>query len=420
MQTPIPVETSAPGDTTTTGLQLEATTVSNVGSSYVTVDLQNTYTSPVVICTVNYAHNSAPVVSRVDNVTSTSFDVRLQNPGDASSVISDAVHCLVMEEGTWTLPDGRKVEARKYRSTVTDHGDSGADASWVGERQTYAHTYSNPVVLGQVMSENDSRWSVFWSRGSKRAEPPAATALRVGKTVAEDPDTTRTGEVVGYVVIEQGLGAIDGVKYEASLGTETIAGIGEAPHSYTFAQSFAEAPAVAIANVAGMVNGNNGGWAYLYGASPLSATQIKLTIDEDQIYDSERNHKAERVSYLVFEDAVVYAASTETPTRTPTEPPASPAATATSGDEMLPVTGESVASSGPTETDVPPDTAAAAEGEDQPPASSAVAAVSVDEAGQQPPESAPPAYQAKPPYWLFALGLGLFLVVVGVFLVRRS
>ena len=57
----------------------------------------------------------------------------------------------------------------------------------------------------------------------------------------------------------------------------------------------------------------------------------------------------------------------------------------------------------PTETEVPADTAAAEE-EDQP----------------QPPESASPGYEASPLYWLFALGLGLFLVLGGVFLVRRS
>ena len=42
-----------------------------------TETLVNTYVSPVVVCAVSYNNNSTPVVTRVANVTSTSFDVRL-------------------------------------------------------------------------------------------------------------------------------------------------------------------------------------------------------------------------------------------------------------------------------------------------------------------------------------------------------
>jgi hypothetical protein len=131
-------------------------TVSGVDATYAIVNLQNVYANPVVVCTVNYANNAVPVVSRVNNVTSTSFAVRLQNPADTSAVSAETVHCLVIEEGAWTLPDGTKIEAQKYTSSVTDH-----DRSWVGQRQAYANIYAKPVVLGQVMSENDSQWSVF-------------------------------------------------------------------------------------------------------------------------------------------------------------------------------------------------------------------------------------------------------------------
>jgi hypothetical protein len=265
------------------------------------VNLQNTYVSPVVVCAANYVNNAVPVVPRVSSVTSASFAVRLQNPGDGSSVSPEIVHCLVMEEGAWTLPDGRQVEAHKYLSTVTDH-----NASWVGEGQVYAHTYTNPVVLGQVMSENDSGWSVFWSYGSTRTNPPSATVLNTGKTVAEDPDITRVDEVIGFIVIEGGVGTIGGVKYEVALGADTVRGVGSAPpYRYTFSRSFTKVPGVAIASLAAM-DGGDGGWAYLYGTSPLSATQIGLAIDEDQTGDPERSHTTEQVGYWVFEDPVNY------------------------------------------------------------------------------------------------------------------
>jgi hypothetical protein len=114
------------------------------------------------------------------------------------------------------------------------------------------------------------------------------------------------------------------------------------------------------------------------------------------------------------------AAPSPTPTESPvpsalsptsTESPTSTAPTPTESPALVP-------SSRPTETDVPSDTDAAEE--DQPPASSAIAAVPIDSAEQEPPEVESPAYQASPPYWLFALGLGLFLVVGGILLLRRS
>ncbi|UCG17360.1 MAG: S8 family serine peptidase, partial [Phycisphaerales bacterium] len=44
-----------------------------VGDAAVTVTLDNTYDSPVVVCSVQYDNNTLPVVTRVSNVTPTSF-----------------------------------------------------------------------------------------------------------------------------------------------------------------------------------------------------------------------------------------------------------------------------------------------------------------------------------------------------------
>jgi len=57
---------------------------------------------------------------------------------------------------------------------------------------------------------------------------------------------------------------------------------------------------VAVVSQAAM-DGGNGGWAVLYGASPLSATTLNLAVDEDQANDAERKHVTEQVGYIVFE-----------------------------------------------------------------------------------------------------------------------
>jgi len=274
--------------------RMETGTVT-VGGTHVTVNLNNTYTSPVVVCSADYSNNSIPIVTRVSNVTANSFDVRLQNPSNAA-VATETVSYIVMEEGTWTI-DGVNCEAQLYTSTVTDENNS-----WNGESQTYGQSYTSPVVIGQVMTENDADWSCFWCAGSSRSNPPSSGALLTGKEVAEDDDVTRADEVVGFIVFEAGNGTIGGTAYEAKVGADSVRGPDNGgPYTYAFDSAFASTPAVAMITMAAM-DGGNGGWANTVGGT--TTLGMDLWADEDQVRDSERRHTTEQVGYVVFESTV--------------------------------------------------------------------------------------------------------------------
>jgi hypothetical protein len=82
-------------------LQLEAGWVL-AGADVVTVLLDNTYVNPVVLCSVQYLHNTNLLLVRISNITTTSFDLRLEDPvGGAVAV--DSVSYLVAEEGAWEV-----------------------------------------------------------------------------------------------------------------------------------------------------------------------------------------------------------------------------------------------------------------------------------------------------------------------------
>jgi hypothetical protein len=231
---------------------------------------------------------------RVSNVTPQSFDVRLQNPS-GDPVATENVNFIVVEEGVWTI-DGVDIEAHTYLSTVTDR-----KGSWFGEPQAYGRIYTNPVVLGQVMTENDPSWSNFFCRGSQRTSPPSSSVLRTGKMVGEDSDVTRADETVGFIVFEAGSGTIGGVQFEAALGADSVKGISNSPpYNYAFNNAFASAPLVAVTTMAAM-DGNNGGWAMTHGPDQTTATTLRLVIDEGQTRDEERKHTHEQVGYVVFE-----------------------------------------------------------------------------------------------------------------------
>ena len=96
------------------------------------------------------------------------------------------------------------------------------------------------------------------------------------------------------------MGRSGGVEFEAALGADIVQSVTDsAPYTYTFNTPFAGSPAIALLTMAG-VDGFNGGWAQVHGATLATTTSLFLSVDEDQIADAERNHATEQVGYLVF------------------------------------------------------------------------------------------------------------------------
>ncbi len=190
------------------------------------------------------------------------------------------------------------MEAIKFNFTETDY-----TYRWLGEERAYLNSYSSPVVLGQIMTENDSDYSSFWSRGATRNEAPSPTDFFVGKHVGEDSDRTRNDETIGYIVIEQGSGTVNGLNFTAALGADAVAGVGNNP-GYSYSVNTNGTPITAIASLSGM-DGPDGGWAVLYGNNPLTSNvagpdTLSLASDEDALRDAERRHATEQVAYIVF------------------------------------------------------------------------------------------------------------------------
>ena len=137
--------------------QLEAITIRSVDGAWQTINLGNTYASPVVVCTHNLAAASDnPAVVRIRNTLQMSFELRLQEPRDSTDVTAANVYCLVAEEGANQLIDGRQFEAHTVISDATAGRNTspGGDATdWNNKGENVSgdiiNMYMNPVVLGQ-------------------------------------------------------------------------------------------------------------------------------------------------------------------------------------------------------------------------------------------------------------------------------
>ncbi len=275
--------------------KLEVGVIENVTDQWQTVPLYKNYRRMVVVATPNYSNHSPPVVTRVRNAFGNQFELRVQSAGGEDPNNVD-VHFMVMEEGVYSEEEnGFKCQVFSLNSSGTDN-----QSSWIGDPLNQLTSFDDPVVLGQVMTSNDPRYSYFWSRGSDQTLPPSNTELYAGKSVGEDPQDDRQSEQIGYIILEAGSGTIDDVEYITNVGSQTIQGMGDNP-PYSYSISGLSDATVSIASQAGM-NDNNGGWVVLFGEDPYTTSSLKLAIDEDQFKDSERQHNSEQVAYIVFDD----------------------------------------------------------------------------------------------------------------------
>ncbi|MTB50237.1 M14 family zinc carboxypeptidase [Lewinella sp. W8] len=279
----------------TVGFQFERGTVT-ASNGWISVPLSNSYNSMVVVATPVLPNNSTtPVVTRVRNASGSSFELRVQNPSNAS-IGSYLVHYVVVEEGVYTVAnDGIKLEAVKTVESVTSRKNG-----WSLQSKSYQQSYSSPVVLGQVMTANDNDWSVFWAAsGSSRTTPPTSSSFSAGKHVGEDSDITRASETIGYIVIEAGTGTIQGTEYIAGVGSDIVRGPSNSSNGYTYGLSGLSTTSAAVASVAAL-DGGDGGWPVLFGGNPFTSSSLTLSFDEDQIADSERSHTTEQVAIWAF------------------------------------------------------------------------------------------------------------------------
>lgn len=271
-------------------LKLATGIVGGVGDTWKTVRLPYFYKEMVVVATPCYNDDKSGAVVRIRNANleGKTFEVRVENPkGDSTA--GYFVNYVAMEAGISENADaGIKIEAQRINSLFVD-----GSGSWRGQTLTTASTFNDPVVLGQVMTNNDA-WSVFW------AQHLDGGSVKIGRHIGEDPrdKANASAETLGVIVIEAGRGEINGIKFKAGHTPDMVVGRGRT----AYAQSLGMYGLTAVASPASR-NGGDGYWPVLWGENridPFGSGDLDLTLDEDQVKDSEQGHVAEKVAYLAL------------------------------------------------------------------------------------------------------------------------
>jgi len=254
--------------------------------NYTTVNLTNTYTSPVIVSTPVENAEDDEISTRIRNVAANSFDIRSHNPSE-NGFTANTIYYLVVEEGQFETTDGVLVEAHTYNETRSIGRSGGGSFSTL----TFSHSYSSaPVVFSQVMSINDTDWITETLRNGNQ------NTIQSSMERAEVSSSAHGAETMGWIALETDqIGSINGIPYETLTSGDIVTGYTQGGISTDFSQTFSSAPLV-ISDQRKR-DGNNGGWVTIKSVTTSNFTQY---VDEDQVGDSERSHTTEDTSIIAF------------------------------------------------------------------------------------------------------------------------
>jgi len=244
------------------------------------VNFKKEYTNPVVIAYIETDNDYTPVATRISNITDSGFDIKLQNPDYISTTHgAETVSYMVVEEGSWTLPDGTLIEAGNLDTnlTVNTGYNSVSFNSAFGSR---------PTILTHVQTDNDQAFVTTRQRNGN------ASGFEVTLEEQETTQFTAHGtESVGWIAIEAGAGTHDGANWIA--GTQ-----GTVTHTEkTISVGGAIGSGFSVVADQSTRNGGDSSWARGRGTS---STDFGVSIQEEQSRDSETNHTNENVDYFAF------------------------------------------------------------------------------------------------------------------------
>ncbi|GGK83451.1 pilus assembly protein [Amphritea balenae] len=260
------------------------------GDNWKSISYQNTYDDPPIVVALSVSYNGGdPTVSRVKDVTTSGFKIRLQEYDykDGNHTTENIVY-LVAEEGnhTLTLSDSSTINVyageRETKQTLND-GDAYETVSLSGFSGT-------PVVFTGISSD-----------GSNRAVHVRTKNISAGSfdtILQNEEDYTNNhpeNEKIHYI-------AIDPISAGATLSTGVklnINSINNVTHSWKdvdlSANSFSTVPffGAAMQTVGGSDPAN-----IRYGDSTPTTSIIDIQIDEEESEDTETGHADETVGYI--------------------------------------------------------------------------------------------------------------------------
>ena len=242
------------------------------------VEFNDTFIDPVVVAKPLSYNGGDPAVLRIQNVDSTGFDIRIQvwDYLDGTHT-TENVSYIVMEQGSYILEDGTKVEAGRFDTDAT--GSFG----WVDFSQTFNQV---PVVTSTVSSFNEE------DAVCSRLKNINTTGFDFRMQEQELNRQIHTIETISYIAWEPSSGTVGNLTFEVDKTDDVIT---HNLQTIVYNETFMATPVF----LADMQTTDGGDTANLrWQNKDFYGIDIKIT--EEQSRDSEMNHTTEVVGYMIL------------------------------------------------------------------------------------------------------------------------
>ncbi len=249
-----------------------------VDGNWTSVQFTKSFTRPVVVAKPASSEDASPCVIRICNVSSSGFDIRVQQyEYDFVEHGFEEVGFIVMEQGGFLLDNGMRLEAGQFAADLT------ASAMPVIFAETFGIV---PVVVASIVTDNETDAVVG------RISNVSEAGFEYEMQEEEASDQLHSMETVSYIAWQPSAGLIDDYAFEVRINADEVS---DQSLEVAFYEGFTESP-VLVADMQSRFDADPANVRY----DSLTPLAVSLHVSEERSLDDEIGHSYEGIGFMAF------------------------------------------------------------------------------------------------------------------------
>ena len=250
----------------------------SVDDTWTFVAFTETFSDPVVVAKPASNNDPAPSVVRIRNLSSSGFEIRIQNYDYLADEHSlEQLGYIAVERGSFILENGKRVEAGMFNTNLNDFP----------ETKTFIEPFPvMPVVATSIVTE------IEYDALVSRVENITENGFDYRMQEQEANSALHTFEDVAYIAWEPFCGMMGDYAFEIAVHADEIS---NQWLPLSFQQGFDKPPVL----IAGMLSQYEQDTASLR-HSELTATGVQIKAEEELSFDSETDHTFEILGFVAI------------------------------------------------------------------------------------------------------------------------